>query len=147
MKRGTKIMGSLMSSLKTGQVAGRRPEQWVWEQRQRGPVCGEMGVDPSARGHNSRLQWGLQTGTKGHCAVIFHLFSGLDPPGLTLLCPVRLTTWTAKVGTLALCLGVGDHGEARQEMQGGRKVGLYDLLPWLPSWVVAVSWLHPSTSW
>lgn len=33
-----------------------------------------------------------------------------------------------------------------QEMQGGRKVRLDYLLLWLPSWVVAMSGLYPSTS-
>lgn len=54
----------------------------------------------------------------------------------------RAETWP---GALALCLGVGNHGEAWQEMQGGRKVMDY-LLPWLLSWEIAIRWLHPSTS-
>lgn len=86
-----------------------------------GPVGGEMAVDHTTRGDDSRLHGDCRAGTTGHCAHIFHLLPGLDPRGSTLLCAGGLTTWTAWVGTLALCLGAGNHGDPGRRCKEGER--------------------------
>lgn len=110
---------------------------------------GEMGVGQTTRGHDSRPSGGCKAGVPQGTMQTFstHPLTQIHSlPASTLLCPGRLTTWTAQMGTPALSLGVENQREALQEMQEGRKVR-WDYSPGsLPGWLPWDDCIPPPSS-